>query len=183
MLRKILMLGMCAVLLNLIPFDKPRADTLHNYYFRIQGGVMGTSAQLEQGSVWGMAKAGFLRPVYKDQIAIGGNLESIKNAGSDWVNYCGKVFFYSKSIEKVKVSKPGSGRGLIEESKTQIYGFTGLGGTHESGGSFAEASFSGGIGVMFPFMETTSIIEFEASQMKKDWYFGLNAGLQIGFDF
>lgn len=183
MLKKILVLGMCVVLLNLIPFDKPQAETLHNYYFQIQGGVMGTSSQLGEGNVSGTAKVGFLRPVYKDMIAVGGNFENIKNADSDWENYGGRVYFFTRSVEKAKVSKPGSGGGLTEENKTQIYGFTGLGGTHESGGSFAEASFGGGVGLMFPLMGATTIVEFEASQMKDDWFFGLTGGWRIGLDF
>lgn len=161
-----------------------QAETLHNYYFRIQGGVMATASQLEQGDIWGTAKIGFLRPVYKDRIAVGVNFENLKNADTDWENYYGRVYFFTRKVEKIEVSKPGTGRGLMEENKTQIYLFTGLGGTHESDGDeFAEVSFNGGVGLMFPMLGTTSIIEFEASEMKDDWFFGLTAGWQIGLDF
>lgn len=179
MLRKIAI----GALLVLFSVAMVQAETLHNYYFRIQGGVMATSSQLEQGDVWGTAKMDFLRPVYKDMIAIGGTFENIKNADSDWENYGGKVYFFTRSVEKAKVSKPGSGGGLLEETKAQIYLFTGLGGTHESGGSFAEGSFGGGVGLMFPLLGATTIMEFEASQMKDDWFFGLTGGWQIGLDF
>ena len=160
-----------------------QAETLHNYYFRIQGGVQATSSQLEQGELSGIVQVGFLRPVYKDMIAVGGNLENIKNAGEDWRNYSGRVYFFTRSVEKVKVSKPGAGAGLSEENKAQIYLFTGGGGTHESGGSFAEGSFNGGVGLMFPLLGATTVMEFEASRMKDEWFFGLIGGWQIGLDF
>lgn len=183
MLKKIMLCVLIGGFFNLIPFDEPQAETLHNYYFRIQGGVQATSSQLEQGDVWGTVKAEFLRPVYKDMIAIGGTFENIKNADEDWRKYGGRAYFFSRTIEKDRVSKPGSGGGLSEENKAQLYLFTGLGGTHESGGSFAEGSYCGGVGLMFPLLGATTIVEFEASQMKKDWFFGLTAGWQIGLDF
>jgi len=183
MLRKIILCVLIGGFFNLIWPDKPQAETLHNYYFRITGGVRATDTQLKNGDVWGTAKVSFLRPVFKDMIAVGGNFENIKNADGNWENYGGTVYFFTRKVEKVEVSKPGSGKGLSEENKAQIYLFTGLGGTHESGGSFAEASFNGGVGLMFPMLGATTIVEFEATQMIEDWFFGLTAGWQIGLDF
>jgi len=161
------------------------AQAESNWYLRAQGGFMGTTSQLQQGKVWGTAEFSFLRPVYGEtgNIAIGGSYQDVKNADESWENYTTKIYYFPVGVKKETVSKPGAGGGLIEQHKTQPYIFTGGGGTHESGGSFAEGSFNGGIGIMFPLMGANSMIELGASRMKDQWLFSFTGGLLIGLDF
>lgn len=156
-----------------------------SWFLRLQGGFMGTTSQLQKGDVWGTAEFSFLRPVYGEtgNIAIGGSYQDVKNADENWEAWTGKVYYFPVGVKRETVSRPGAGGGLTEQHKTQPYIFTGVGGTHESGGSFAEGSFNGGVGVMFPLMGANSMVEFGASRMKDQWFLSFTGGLLISLKF
>jgi len=164
----------------------PKIQAESAWFLRAQGGFMGTTSQLQKGKVWGTAEFSFLRPVYGQtgNIAVGGSYQDVKNVNDEsWENYTTKIYYFPVGVKKETVSRPGTGGGLIEQHKTQPYIFTGVGGTHESGGSFAEGSFNGGVGVMFPLMGANSMVEFGASRMKDQWFLSFTGGLLIKLGF
>ena len=147
-----------------------QAQTQPNWYIKSLGGVIASTDQLEQGKVSGTAKVEFVRLVYKNKIGIGGSYWDINNAGSNWEDYAGKLYFFARNPK-------------LEKFYPYIFLASAM--THQEGSEkkLGEFTYDGGFGLIVPIGDLDVVTEFGAKRMTNWWLLSVVAGLEMGLDF
>ena len=169
MKRLVLFVTLAVLLLSAPSF----AGVIEESFFRVGGGVMATTADLEEGDFAGIGSGAFLFPIYKN---IYGETvyAKMKVEGPDWSNYGGKLIFFAKTPKTKEPNCYAFGTGTF---------------THDPDGEdeFTTAGYDFGLGVIFPvfggkwFIEAAKKTTPENNGREKSVW-ALTAGVMIGLD-
>lgn len=130
-----------------------------------QGGVFSTYNSLTEGHLWGTANFMFSRQIY-DKLHLRGSYQDMQNDERDVNDYGLQTMFFTRnSLERF-----------------QLYLVLGGGFAHDAeAANFADASWSGGVGLMIPIpaAEFAITVEVMAKGLENDTYAQFMTGFRV----
>lgn len=173
MLKKILIL---TALLGLLMASVQAKDKEPSAFIKATGGVIATGDNWENGKIIGSFNAEILRLIFGNA-AIGFKYKNYGDMTGDLDQYAGQVYYFAYSPKH-------------SSDKISPYFFLGAGGTHGVSGSensFADFTWDGGLGILFPdwdfLQEANAVFEIGFKQVNGVSMVGISVGFQSGLDF